>query len=71
MDLHVQGQLDVQQFLVLIQLLLHPRPHLRHLPLLLGQQPPARVPLAGQGVLQVPQLGFLRCQLGWGEASVP
>lgn len=36
-DLHVQRQLDVQQLLVLVQLLLHPCPHICHLPLLLGQ----------------------------------
>lgn len=66
MDLHVQGQLDVQQLLVLVQLLLHPRPHLRHLPLLLGQQPPAGVALTGQRVLQVSQLRLLGRQLGEG-----
>ena len=66
-DLHVQGQLDVQKLLVLVQLLLHPCPHFRHLPLLVCQQPPAGVAFTGQRVLQVPQLRFLSCQLGEGE----
>lgn len=66
-DLHVQGQLDVQKLLVLVQLLLHPCPHFCHLPLLVCQQPPAGVAFTGQRVLQVPQLRFLSCQLVEGE----
>lgn len=62
-DLHVQGQLDVQQLLVLVQLLLHPLPHLSHLSVFVSQQAAGGVSLPGQGVLQVPHLGLTGRQL--------
>lgn len=52
-DLHVQGQFDVQQLLVLIELLLHALSHLGHLALLGVQLSAVLIPVAGQHALQL------------------
>ncbi len=52
-DLHVQGQFDVQQLLVLVELLLHALPQLGHLALPGVQLSAVLVPVAGQHVLQL------------------
>lgn len=61
--LHVQGQLNIEEFLILIELLLHLVPHLCHLSILLTQKATRAVPLPRQSILEVPDLCLTSCQL--------
>lgn len=62
-DLHIQSQLDIQQFLVLIELLLHAVPHLCHLALLGVHLSTVLVSVAGQHVLQLTNPFLCSCSL--------